>query len=148
MVRASRTTRWPVAIALVAAALAAAAVRPRVQSPAPGSQPAPGGRVDAYIAAEMAAKRIPGVSVAVIRDGAVVHLGHYGMASVELSVPVTSESVLHPGTKPGFSSAFTRFLDDRLTVIALCNTSSGAPAFALSLGIADLYLGHAGRPAE
>jgi hypothetical protein len=30
-------------------------------------------------------------------------------------------------------------------VIVLCNTSSGSPAFALSLGIADVYLAATGR---
>ena len=48
--------------------------------------------------------------------------------------------VLHNGDKPGFSSSFTRFLNERLSVIVLCNSSSGGPAFALSLGVADLFL--------
>jgi CubicO group peptidase (beta-lactamase class C family) len=48
--------------------------------------------------------------------------------------------LLHPGDKPGFSSTFTRFVDDKLTVILLCNNSSESPAFAMSLGVADFYL--------
>jgi D-alanyl-D-alanine carboxypeptidase len=48
--------------------------------------------------------------------------------------------ILHPGNKPGFSSTFTRFVDDQLTVILLCNSSSESPAFAMSLAVADFYL--------
>jgi D-alanyl-D-alanine carboxypeptidase len=53
--------------------------------------------------------------------------------------------ILHPGNKPGFSSTFTRFVDDKLTVILLCNSSTESPAFAISLAIADFYLGKANR---
>jgi CubicO group peptidase (beta-lactamase class C family) len=39
--------------------------------------------VDDYVAAQLAAQRIPGLSLAVMRDGAVIKAGGYGLANVE-----------------------------------------------------------------
>jgi CubicO group peptidase (beta-lactamase class C family) len=49
--------------------------------------------VDDLVNAEMKKRQIPGVSLAVIRDGQVIKTGAYGLANVELSVPVTAETV-------------------------------------------------------
>jgi len=49
--------------------------------------------VDEYIAREMAARRIPGVALAVVRDGVVVKLQGYGFANLEHDVPVTPDTV-------------------------------------------------------
>jgi D-alanyl-D-alanine carboxypeptidase len=76
---------------------------------------------------------------AVIGDNGAGKPNYYGLGWY-ISEQRGRRIVLHGGTKPGFSSALTRFLDDRLSIIVLCNTSSGSPAFALSLGIADVYL--------
>jgi CubicO group peptidase (beta-lactamase class C family) len=81
---------------------------------------------------------------AVIGDNGAGKPNYYGLGWY-ISEHRGHRIVLHPGTKPGFSSALTRFLDEPLTVIVLCNTSSGSPAFPLSLGIADVYLAAAGR---
>ena len=48
---------------------------------------------DDYLHTEMAKKRIPGLSVAVMRDGRVVKEAAYGVASVELGAPVTLDTV-------------------------------------------------------
>jgi len=45
--------------------------------------------VDKYIAAKMAEKSIPGLALAVIRDGRVIKEKAYGYANLELKVPVT-----------------------------------------------------------
>lgn len=45
--------------------------------------------IDGYVRAEMKRRHIPGLSLAVARDGTVVKLGHYGLADIELNVPVT-----------------------------------------------------------
>jgi D-alanyl-D-alanine carboxypeptidase len=47
---------------------------------------------DEWVAALMARRRIPGLSVVVVRDGSIVRAGHYGLANVELNVPVTGET--------------------------------------------------------
>ena len=48
---------------------------------------------DDYVRTEMAKKKIPGLSVAVMRDGRVVKEAAYGVASVELGAPVTLDTV-------------------------------------------------------
>jgi D-alanyl-D-alanine carboxypeptidase len=48
--------------------------------------------------------------------------------------------ILHTGNKPGFSSAFFRFVENNLTVIVLSNLSSPGPVFQIAGDIADLYL--------
>ena len=48
--------------------------------------------VDDYIAAKMKEKSIPGLALAVIRDGHVLKEQAYGYASLELKVPVTLET--------------------------------------------------------
>src|SRR5262249_16799766 len=42
---------------------------------------------------QVASRRVPGLSVAVVRDGKVVFAKGYGMANLELSVPATPETV-------------------------------------------------------
>lgn len=49
--------------------------------------------VDAYVEQMMARRHIPGVSVAVVKDGKVVLAKGYGMANLELRVPATDETV-------------------------------------------------------
>ncbi|HXI11845.1 MAG TPA: serine hydrolase domain-containing protein [Thermoanaerobaculia bacterium] len=46
-------------------------------------------QVDAYIAARMSELHLPGLSLAVVRDGRIVKLQGYGSANLELGVPVT-----------------------------------------------------------
>jgi hypothetical protein len=49
----------------------------------------------------------------------------------------------HGGTLSGFSSEIKRFVDDKLTIIVLCNSKLGedrlGQADALARGIADIY---------
>ena len=49
--------------------------------------------VDDYLMREMAARKIPGLGLAVARDGEVVRVSSYGLANVETATPVTAESV-------------------------------------------------------
>lgn len=49
--------------------------------------------VDAAIAPLMQAGHFPGMAVAVLRDGVPVHIGSYGLASIENEVPVTAQTV-------------------------------------------------------
>lgn len=49
--------------------------------------------VERFLLAEMRERGIPGLQVAVVQQGRIVLLRAYGVASVEHSVPVTSESV-------------------------------------------------------
>jgi D-alanyl-D-alanine carboxypeptidase len=49
--------------------------------------------VDTYVRAEMLDRGIPGLAVAVVRDGQLVAAQAYGLANLELGVPVTLDSV-------------------------------------------------------
>ena len=49
--------------------------------------------VDAFIQRQMAARHVPGVSVAVIKDGRVVLQRGYGLANVEHEVPATEQTM-------------------------------------------------------
>jgi CubicO group peptidase (beta-lactamase class C family) len=49
-------------------------------------------KVDELVRAHMSAERIPGVSLAVMRDGKIIKAAGYGLANVELKSPVTPQS--------------------------------------------------------
>jgi hypothetical protein len=83
--------------------------------------------------------RPPQPKLAIIGDNGAGKPNYYGLGWF-ISEHRGHKIIFHPGDKPGFSSTFTRFVDERLTVILLCNNSTDSPAFAMSLGIADLYL--------
>ena len=50
-------------------------------------------RVDEYLKAEMARQHIPGLSLAVVREGRIIKAEGYGLANVELNVPARPETV-------------------------------------------------------
>jgi CubicO group peptidase (beta-lactamase class C family) len=54
-------------------------------------------KVDDYVRAQMKKGSIPGVAVAVIKDGRRVKTGLYGFSNLELKAPVTKESVFEIG---------------------------------------------------
>jgi len=54
--------------------------------------------VDTYLRAEMANQRLPGVAVAVLRDGKPVSVRTLGLANIELNVPVTRDTVFKVGS--------------------------------------------------
>jgi D-alanyl-D-alanine carboxypeptidase len=80
--------------------------------------------IDAYVQRLMAKRHIPGVSIAVVQGGQVVLAKGYGLASVELGVPATENTVyqLASVTKPFTATAIMLLveegklgLDDQLT---------------------------------
>jgi D-alanyl-D-alanine carboxypeptidase len=50
-------------------------------------------KVDAYVKAEMEKNHIPGLALAVVKDGKNIKAKGYGLANVELDVPATADSV-------------------------------------------------------
>ena len=54
--------------------------------------------VDDYIRARLPSTRLPGVSVAVVKDGRIVKASGYGAASLELDAPATAETVYEIGS--------------------------------------------------
>lgn len=59
---------------------------------------AQGDEIDKIVTAEMQRQKVPGVAVAVIRNGKVVKEKGYGIANVELNVPVTTETAFKIGS--------------------------------------------------
>lgn len=55
-------------------------------------------RIDEYLQAEMKAQRIPGVSLAVIKNGQIILAKGYGFANVEHQVPVKPETIFQSGS--------------------------------------------------
>ncbi|HET9710231.1 MAG TPA: serine hydrolase domain-containing protein [Pyrinomonadaceae bacterium] len=55
-------------------------------------------KIDEYIRAEMQAQQIPGLALAVIKDGKMVIARGYGLANVELQVPVKPETIFQSGS--------------------------------------------------
>jgi N-acyl-D-aspartate/D-glutamate deacylase/CubicO group peptidase (beta-lactamase class C family) len=57
-----------------------------------------GDAIDAIVEAQMAAQRIPGLAVAVVRKGEIAKLRGYGLANIEHDVPVTDETIFQSGS--------------------------------------------------
>src|SRR5215813_4300608 len=55
-------------------------------------------RIDNYLKTEMQKQKIPGISVAVLRNGKIELLKSYGLANVEHLVPVRPETVFQSGS--------------------------------------------------
>jgi CubicO group peptidase (beta-lactamase class C family) len=51
--------------------------------------------VDAYVREAMAERHIPGLALAVVRESKIERLASYGLASIELAVPVTPTTLFH-----------------------------------------------------
>jgi CubicO group peptidase (beta-lactamase class C family) len=54
--------------------------------------------VDTYVQSEMQKRHIPGLALLVIRDGKIVKEQGYGLANVELEVPVKPETIFQSGS--------------------------------------------------
>jgi CubicO group peptidase (beta-lactamase class C family) len=86
---------------LRAAALIAAAILPACRgtgSAAGGAEADTVARVEAFIRAEMERQKVPGVAVAIVKQGEVLLAKGYGLANVEHRVPVRPETVFQSGS--------------------------------------------------
>lgn len=55
-------------------------------------------KIDDFVKSEMQKQHIPGVSLAVIKNGKITKVKSYGLANVETNVPVTTETVFKIGS--------------------------------------------------
>ena len=62
------------------------------------AQDATTAKIDEFINAEMQRQKIPGVSLAVVRDGRIIYAKGYGYANVEHQVPVKPETIFQSGS--------------------------------------------------
>ncbi|MEO7275521.1 MAG: serine hydrolase domain-containing protein [Vicinamibacterales bacterium] len=60
--------------------------------------PAAADRIDDYVRAQLKARNLPGLSLAVVKDGRIVKAAGYGVASLELEVPATAQTVYEIGS--------------------------------------------------
>jgi CubicO group peptidase (beta-lactamase class C family) len=69
--------------------------------------------IDSFLDAEMQRRRIPGAAVAISSKGAPVFLGSYGLANVELQVPVSTQTMFQAGSigKQFVAAAFLQFVE-------------------------------------
>src|SRR6185436_1174571 len=87
----NRHTRWLLCLAVIAAV--PSAVAKGAGDDAPGLD-----RVDAFVRAEMARQKVPGVAVAIVKKGAVLAAKGYGLANVEHSVAVSPDTIFQSGS--------------------------------------------------
>jgi D-alanyl-D-alanine carboxypeptidase len=87
------------------------AAKPRRQIPLESQK---GDDVDDYIQKSMARQHIPGLSLVVVKDGEIRKIRGYGLASLELNVPVKPETVyeLASTTKPFVAMATMMLVQD------------------------------------
>jgi CubicO group peptidase (beta-lactamase class C family) len=65
---------------------------------AAAAQPAPMAKIDEFVRAEMERQHIPGVAVAIVKNGAPIKIEGYGLANVEHRVPVKPETIFQSGS--------------------------------------------------
>lgn len=54
--------------------------------------------VDEYVLSQMQKKKIPGMSIAIVKNGEIVKVKGYGLANIELNVPATPDTVYQSGS--------------------------------------------------
>jgi CubicO group peptidase (beta-lactamase class C family) len=55
-------------------------------------------KVDEYIKSEIEKRKIPGLSLAVVKNGEVIKAQGYGLANIELKVPATADTIYQSGS--------------------------------------------------
>lgn len=60
--------------------------------------PAIAAKLERYLDAEIEAHGIPGLGVAIVRDGQILHLGGHGLANVEHGAKVSPDTIFHSGS--------------------------------------------------
>ena len=78
------------------------------------AEPAWADRIDDYIKTEMQKRRIPGLALAVVRNGTVVKMQGYGLANLDHDVPVTPDTVfeLASVTKQFTATAIMKLVEE------------------------------------
>ena len=100
------------------------------------------GKVDAYIAAEMRAEKIPGLALAVVGDGKTIKSRGYGLANIELDVSVKPETIFQTGSvgKQFTATAVMMLVEDGKLRLddSIGKYLSGAPATWKNITVRNL----------
>jgi len=98
--------------------------------------------VDAYVKAEMARQHVPGLALGVYRAGEIIKTQGYGLANVELNVPVKPETVFQSGSigKQFTATAIMMLVEeDKISLgDSIAKYFSGAPASWRNIRIRNL----------
>ena len=79
--------------------------------------PAQADKVDNYVAGEMQRRQLPGLALAVVRDGKTIKARGYGLANLEWRMPVTPETVFEIGSlTKQFTAACIMILEEEKKV--------------------------------
>ena len=111
-------------------------------------------RIDAYVQQTMVRFEIPGVSYAIVQDGAVIHAAGFGVRELGGEAPVTPETMMLAGsvTKPMTTTYMATLVDDALLrwdqpVVDILPTFAVVdPEISRRLTIADLVCACTGVP--
>ena len=102
--------RFGMMLGMMPATIAAVALSPIALAPIALAQPQPApaavaaacpasiDRLDAYVRAQMQARHLPGLSLAVVRDGKIARAEAYGLANLEVQAPATTQTVFEIGS--------------------------------------------------
>ena len=85
--------------------------------------------IDRVVKQRMSANKIPGVSLAVLREGKIVLLKSYGLANVEHQVPVKPETVFQSNSR--FLQPMLLYPTLRKSLLPRCQTENGYPVLSL-----------------
>src|ERR1700683_4370230 len=97
--------------------------------------------LDQYISSSMKDWKVPGASVAIVRDGAVVYMKGFGVRDIRTNEPVTADTLFDIGscTKAFTSAAFAMLVDEgKMQWDGKVNTY--LPFFHLRDPLADEYV--------
>jgi N-acyl-D-amino-acid deacylase len=123
--------------------------RPATRDPGPVTA-FPQATIDSFVRAEMDRERVPGVAVAIIRNGRVLSQRGYGFANVEHLAPVTDETIFQSGSLGKmFTSALVMLLveDGKLSLSdTIAKFFPDAPATWRSITVRNLLTHTSGIP--
>lgn len=121
-----------------------------VASAAP-ALPARADAIDDYLRTEMQKRSIPGLALAVVRDGSVVKMQGYGFANLEHDVPVTPDTIfeLASVTKQFTATAIMRLVEEGKVGLddPIARRLSGAPETWKAITVRHLLTHTSGLPA-
>ena len=127
---------------LLASLCACAATAPRPTPKVPDAA-----RLDAEVERLLREAQVPGLALAVIADGRIVHLKAYGQRDREQSLPLQTDTVMYGAslTKTVFESAlwllFERDLSPGTPVVEIIPEFLGGTQPAITVGMVETHLG-------
>jgi CubicO group peptidase (beta-lactamase class C family) len=132
----------------IARAVAAASLAVLLAFPEPQADPA--AAIDAFVRAEVARQRIPGVAVAVVTGGKVLVSRGFGLANVEHQVPATEETIFQSGSvgKMFTSTAVMLLVEDGKIALSdpVAKFLTGAPPAWKAITVRHLLTHTSGIP--